>query len=88
MIDENKFSSFPSSLRMAKKSLGISANIIKYAACNQCHKLYDISELSNKTEISTCSFIDYPNHSQERFRQKCNKPLVKKVDSNSGNPIF
>jgi hypothetical protein len=67
MIDENKFSSFPSSLRMAKKSLGISANIIKYAACNQCHKLYNISELSNKTEISTCSFIDYPNHSQERF---------------------
>jgi len=88
MIDKNKFSSFPSSLHTAKKSLGISANIIKYAACNQCHKLYDISELSNKTEILTCSFIDYPNHSQERFRQKCNNPLVKKVDSNSGNPIF
>jgi hypothetical protein len=88
MIDKNKFSSFPSFLHMAKKSLRISANIIKYTACNQCHKLYDISELLNKTKISTCSFIDYPNHSQERFRQKCNNPLVKKVDSNSVNPIF
>src|SRR5579859_5318778 len=64
-IDENKFLSFPFSLYLAKKSLGISTNIIKYAACNKCHKLYDINELSKKTEITTCSFINYPNHNQE-----------------------
>ena len=90
-IDGNKFLSFPSSLYMAKKTLGISTNIIKYAACNKCHKLYDINELSNTTEIPTCSFVDYPNHIQERFRQKCNNPLVKKIDSSkdsSNNPIF
>ena len=65
--DKNKFSSFPSSLYMAKKNLGISTNIIKYAACNKCHKLYDINEISNKTEVSTCSFVNYPNYNQERF---------------------
>ncbi|GET57294.1 hypothetical protein GLOIN_2v1776801 [Rhizophagus irregularis DAOM 181602=DAOM 197198] len=66
-------------------------NIIKYAACNKCHKLYDINEISNTTEVPTCSFINYPNHSIERFRQKCNNPLVKKIDSNKdggNNPII
>ncbi|GET54135.1 hypothetical protein GLOIN_2v1788017 [Rhizophagus irregularis DAOM 181602=DAOM 197198] len=90
-VDENKFSSFPSSLYVAKKILGISTNIIKYAACNKCHKLYDINEISNTTEVPTCSFINYPNHSIERFRQKCNNPLVKKIDSNKdggNNPII
>ncbi|GBC39248.2 hypothetical protein GLOIN_2v1788017 [Rhizophagus irregularis DAOM 181602=DAOM 197198] len=90
-VDENKFSSFPSSLYVAKKILGISMNIIKYAACNKCHKLYDINEISNTTEVPTCSFINYPNHSIERFRQKCNNPLVKKIDSNKdggNNPII
>src|ERR1700722_11132322 len=78
-IDENKFLSFPSSLYMAKKTLGISTNIIKYAACSKCHKLYDINEISNKTEVPTYSFINYPNHSIERFRRKCNNPLFKKI---------
>jgi len=82
-IDEKKFSSFPSSLYMAKKTLGIFTKIIKYAACNKCHKLYDINDITNKTEIPICSFINFPNHSIERFRQKCNNPLVKKIDSNN-----
>lgn len=69
----------------------LSTNIIKYAACNKCHKLYDINEISNTTEVPTCSFINYPNHSKERFRQKCNNSLVKKIDSNKdggNNPII
>src|SRR5256885_15510851 len=65
-----------------KNTLGIFTKIIKYAACNKCHKLYDINDITNKTEITNCSFINYPNHSIERFRQKCNNPLVKKIDSN------
>ena len=75
---------------MAKKTLGISTKIIQYAACNKCHKLYDINELSRteNEEIPTCSFINYPNHSMERFQQKCNNPLIKKVDSNNGGQIF
>jgi hypothetical protein len=86
-IDENKFSSFPSSLHMAKQMLGISIKMIKFAACNKCHKLYDIKEISNKTEVPTCSFVNYPNHSMERFRQKCNNPIFKKIDS-SNSPIL
>ena len=56
--------------------------VIQYAACNKCHKLYDINEL-DKTEVQTCSFINYPNHTMERFRQKCNNPLTKKINSNN-----
>src|SRR5207249_1006930 len=37
-IDASKFSSFPSSLYMAKKKLGIPMEVIQYAACNKCHK--------------------------------------------------
>jgi len=81
-IDASKFSSFPSSLYMAKKKLGIPTEVIQYAACNKCHKLYDINEL-DKTEVQTCSFINYPNHTMERFRQKCNNPLTKKINSNN-----
>ena len=89
-IDENKYSSFPSSLYMAKKTLGISTKIIQYVVCNKCHKLYDINELSRTEdeEIRTCNFINYPNHSMERFRQKCNNPLIRKVDSNNSGQIF
>ncbi|CAB4435288.1 unnamed protein product [Rhizophagus irregularis] len=61
-VDENKFSSFPSSLYVAKKILGISTNIIKYAACNKCHKLYDINEISNTTEVPTYSNKDGGNN--------------------------
>ena len=64
-IDENKFLSFLSSLFVAKKVVEITAKIIKYAACSSCHKLYDMKEILKKTEISTCSFVNYPNHTME-----------------------
>lgn len=66
-IDASKFSSFPSSLYMAKKKLGIPTEVIQYAACNKCHKLYDINEL-DKTEVQTCSFINYPNHTTTKMQ--------------------
>ena len=87
-IDENKFLSFPSSLFVAKKVVEITAKIIKYAICSSCHKLYDMKEILKKTEISTCSFVNYLNHTMERFQQKCNNPLVKKIDSNVKNQMF
>ena len=66
-IDKNRFSSFPSSLYMAKKDLGITTEIFQYSACNKCHKLYDIKEILNSTEIQTCSFKNYPNHPWNDF---------------------
>lgn len=86
-IDANKFSRFPSSLYTAKKKLGIPTSVIQYAACGKCHKLYDIDQI-NKTEVQTCSFINYPNHSIVRFRQECNNPLTKKIDSSNNDPTF
>ncbi|MBV8801869.1 MAG: hypothetical protein JO131_02680, partial [Gammaproteobacteria bacterium] len=72
---------------MAKKTLGISTKIIKYTACNKCHKLYGTQEI-NETDVPTCDFINYPNHSIERFRQKCNNPLFEKINGKDNNTIF
>lgn len=82
-IDESKFSSFPSTLYMVKKRLGITTKMIQYAACNKCHKLYNINELLDKNEVQTCSFINYPNHTIQRFRKKCDNPLTKGIGSNN-----
>jgi hypothetical protein len=82
-IDKNKFSSFPLSLYMAKKELGIPTDIIQYAACKKCHKLYDIDKLLDKTEVQTCSFINFPNHTMQHFRQPCNNPLTKEINNNN-----
>ena len=79
-LNASMFSSFPSTLYMAKKKLGI-PKICQYAACNKCHKLYDINEILNKPESSTCSFVNYPNHSMERYRKKCDNPLLKTIDT-------
>jgi hypothetical protein len=62
-IDASKFSSFPSSLYMAKKNLEMPI-VFQYGACDKCHKLYDIYE-TLKTEILTCSFVNHLNHSLE-----------------------
>jgi hypothetical protein len=85
-LDKSKFSLFPSSIYMAKKKLGIST-IFQFAACNKCHKLYDINEILKTTEIPTCSFVNYPSHSMERFRQMCGNPLTRSIDSNN-NTIY
>ena len=84
-IDASKFSSFPSSLYMAKKNLEM-PTVFQYGACDKCHKLYDIYE-TLKTEILTCSFVNHPNYSLERYRKKCGNLLLKKIDCNN-NPIF
>jgi hypothetical protein len=85
-LDKNKFSSFPTSIYMAKKKMGI-PKIFQFAACNKCHKLYDFNEIVKTTEIPSCSFVNYPNHSMQRFRQMCGNPLTRNIDSNN-NPIF
>ena len=47
-----------------------------------------MKELLKKTGIPICSFINFPNHSMERFWKNCNNPLVKKIDNSVNNSIF
>jgi Transposase family tnp2 len=94
-IDENTFFSIPTSLYTAKKMLGLFSKQYNYAACSKCHKLYTIKEIrefennkdNNNNNIPLCSFINFPNHSIAKFRQQCNNPILKKIDTNNG-PIF
>ncbi|GES75867.1 hypothetical protein GLOIN_2v1792112 [Rhizophagus clarus] len=45
-LDSTMYNSFPTSLYIACKKLGICAHIIKYASCEKCYKLYNVSEVS------------------------------------------
>ncbi|CAB4431023.1 unnamed protein product [Rhizophagus irregularis] len=49
LLDANTYKSFPTSLYMARKILGVCVHIIKYAACEKCCKLYNIAEVSTTT---------------------------------------
>ncbi|CAG8797150.1 23970_t:CDS:2, partial [Gigaspora rosea] len=44
--NEEKFSSFPTSLKMACKALGVCIHMIKYTICEQCCKLYNTADVS------------------------------------------
>ena len=50
----------------------------EFIACPSCHMLYDQSILvsSTRTQIPKCSFVEFPNHPQQRFRQPCNATLL------------
>ena len=59
----------------------------EYIACPVCHLLYDKqlipTTFSIRQEIPKCTYIEFPNHPQLRFRMPCNELLlsvVKKVD--------
>lgn len=89
LLDANTFDSFPTSLYMARKTLGICAHIIKYAACEKCCKFYDVAEVSNinPNQVpvkSHCTHIDLPNHPMANQRNECMTKLTKTVHTING----
>lgn len=88
-IDENLFSTFPTSLYMAQKNLGICAHLIKYAACEKCCKLYKVSDVSSSNpnltpKFTNCIYQDFPNHPMSHKRNACGTPLYKQVCTKNG----
>ena len=66
-LDTNKYSFFPTSLYMARKELGVCAHIIKYASCEKCCKLYNVTDVSTDEPgqvpiTSHCTYVDFSNH--------------------------
>ncbi|PKY38937.1 hypothetical protein RhiirA4_452039 [Rhizophagus irregularis] len=89
LLDANTFDFFPTSLYMARKTLGICAHIIKYAACEKCCKLYDVAEVSNinPNQVpvkSHCIHIDLPNHPMANQKNECMTKLTKTVHTING----
>jgi len=82
--DKNTYSSFPKSLYKARKSFGVSDDqIIKYATCQKCCKLYSIKDLSTD-QPHRCSFRNFPNHPRPKLRSPCNADITKEVPTDKG----
>lgn len=77
---------FPKSIHGCYSFINLDATPYKqYVVCPSCHLLYDQNTqqltigTSRNPESSKCSFIEFPNHPQLRFRKKCDTILLNKV---------
>ncbi|CAB4407777.1 unnamed protein product [Rhizophagus irregularis] len=87
--NQTSFVTFPTSLYMARKKLGMCVHLIKYAACKECCKLYQISDVSSNDpnitpKFTKCIFQDFPNHSKSYGRKPCETPLYKNICTKNG----
>ena len=61
------------------------SSISAYVVCTKCCTLTKLSSYTfpvrrqTHSDISKCSFIEFPNHHQVSRRQKCNCPLFKQI---------
>src|ERR1044071_4294968 len=83
-IGGNKFNNFPSTLYLAKKSLGFNDRFHSFVPCPNCHKLYNKDEVVNfrrneTLSIMRCNHIEFPNSSSRRLKP-CDIPLSRKPD--------
>ena len=83
LIDKDTFSGFPTSLYMARKLFGIGNQIIEYATCKKCCKLYMVKGLPTDRPYH-CIFQDYPNHPMTNLRSPCNDIVTKQVPTKEG----
>src|SRR4051794_29214307 len=71
--DIDDIDSFPNSLYMARKVLGLRDNFQKFAACPNCHKLYQKKkveefQINGTRAIIKCQHIEFPNSTARRLR--------------------
>ena len=80
--------SFPNSLFMLRKALGLIDRFTQFAACQKCHKLYKKEEVVSKEHntIMKCSHVEFPNSAARRSKQ-CQTPLGKKISLNNSISI-
>ena len=81
-IGGNEFTNFPSTLYLAKKSLGLNDRFHSFVPCSKCHKLYNKDEVVNfrqneNLSIMRCNHIEFLNSSSRRLRP-CDMPLSRK----------
>ena len=80
--------SFPTSLYMLRKSLGLIDRFTQFAACQKCHKLYNKESVMSEdnSTITKCSHVEFPNSTTKRSKQ-CQTPLGKKISLNNSISI-
>ena len=78
-FDIDFMKTYPSSLYLLYKSLGVKDEFLKFVVCQKCHTHYPWPEKISETKQLKCTFVEFPNHPQERFRRACGANLYKKV---------
>ena len=86
-IGGDRFNRFPSTLYLAKKSLGLKDRFHSFVSCTKCHKLYNSDEVvnfrqNNTLSIMKCNHIEFLNSSIRRLRPY-NTPLSRKTDNSN-----
>lgn len=86
---------FPVSIRGSYSLLNLSAAPYReFIVCPSCHLLYDskpqslIIGLSRQRESAKCSYVEFPEHPQRRFREKCNTALLCRVKRSGINEVI
>ena len=81
--------SMPTSVYCLNKHVN-PTDIRYFVVCRKCHHLYKFDDCIDKLSTTgekvskLCSFIRFPNHTQERFRVECSQVLLKTVNVTSG----
>ena len=79
----NNNPNIPLSIRGCYSLLGLKATPFRqYTVCPSCHLLYNSDILLSsctRTEEIKCTFVEFPNHPQARFRLPCDSRLFDKV---------
>src|SRR5881275_2052487 len=80
-IGGNEFTNFPSTLYLAKKSLGFNDRFHSFVPCPKCHKLYNKDEVVNfcRNETLKYNHIEFLNSSSRRLKPY-DIPLSQKPD--------
>ena len=89
-IGGDNFKSFPTSLYLAKKALGLKDQFQSFVPCAKCHKLYNKQEVIDFRQDGTltvkkCDHVEFPNSSRRRMRP-CNTPLSRQIDVSTVQP--
>ena len=82
-ISGPEFDSFPNSLYLARKALGLTDKFQSFVACPKCHKLYDKNEVkefcqNDRLSVMKCRHVEFPN-STSRKTKLCNTDLSKQI---------
>ena len=82
-IGNSEFDTFPNSIYMTKKELGLRDDFYSFPTCPKCHKLYNKQEVEDYKENDTnsvmkCRHIEFLNSATRRNRQ-CQTILSEQV---------
>jgi hypothetical protein len=86
----HQFKKFPPTVYKARKILDIKKKSKTFAVCTDYNKLYDIVSIipanlnDNKFSGFKCTYVEFPKHSMQKYRECCRSELLIKVLVNNG----